>query len=46
MTVITQAAIRQAERISDFGTVAVFSLAGLTLSLAVAHFGTALGTLG
>ena len=46
MTVIAQAAIRQTERISDFGTVAVFSLAGLTLSLAVAHFGIALGTLG
>jgi len=46
MTAIAQATIRQAERISDFGTVAVFSLAGLTLSLAVAHFGTALGTLG
>jgi hypothetical protein len=46
MTALAQAAIRQTERLSDFGTVAVFSLAGLTLSLGVAHFGIALGALG
>jgi hypothetical protein len=46
MTALAQAAIRQAERVSDFGMVALFSLLGLTLSLAVAHFGISLGTLG
>jgi hypothetical protein len=44
MTALAQAAIRQTERFSDFGMIAIFSLAGLTLSLAVAHFGIALGT--
>jgi hypothetical protein len=46
MTALAQAAIRQTARVSDFGAVAVFSLLGLTLSLAVAHFGIALGTMG
>lgn len=43
MTALAQAAIRRAERVSDFGIVAIFSLVGLTLSLAVAHFGITLG---
>ena len=46
MTALAQAAIRQTARVSDFGVVAVFSLIGLTLSLAVAHFGIPLGALG
>lgn len=46
MTALALAAIRQTERISDFGVVAMFSVMGLTLSLAAAHFGVALGTLG
>ena len=46
MTALALAAIRQAERVSDFGMVAIFSLVGLTLSLAVAHFGIALNAFG
>ena len=46
MTALAQAAIRQTERISDFGAVAISSQVGLTLSLAVAHLGIALGTPG
>ncbi len=46
MTALAQAAIRQTGRVSDFAAVAVFGLVGLTLSLALAHFGIALGTLG
>ena len=46
MTALAQAAIRQTARVSDFGAVAVFSLLGLTLSLAVAHFGIAVSMLG
>ena len=46
MTALPQAAIRQAERVSDLGIVVMFSLAGLTFSLALAHFGITLGAFG
>lgn len=40
MTVLVQAAAGfKANQGSDFGTVAIFSLVGLTLSLVTAHFG-------
>lgn len=45
-TLIQAAAIRQTERMSDFGVVAVFSLVGVVLSLAVAHWGLDLALLG
>jgi hypothetical protein len=45
MTAFALAAIRQTERISDFGATALFSLVGLTLSLGFAHFGIPFVTL-
>ena len=40
MTALVQAAaVVTAKRASDFSIVAIFSLVGLTLSLAAAHFG-------
>jgi hypothetical protein len=40
MTSLVQGtAIRQVERVSDFGVVALFSLIGIVLSLVVAHWG-------
>ena len=38
-SLVQATAIRQTERVSDFGAVAVFSLIGIVLSLVVAHWG-------
>jgi hypothetical protein len=40
MTALIQAAtVLRTRQVSDFGSVAIFSLVGLTLSLLTAHFG-------